>query len=513
MLVSIKNAKHFCLVTLSLCLITFLNSRSAELPQAKSDSVQSRGVQLIQDAYGANPTIEAFREYPIGLFDSGTGGLTVLEQILELDDFDNQKKQHKRGGDGKPDFARESFIFLADQANMPYGNYPSVNREKFLQQLIVKDAKFLMGRRFFNSPNALKAENSKPPVKAIVIACNTATAYGKDDIQQLIFRAGLDIKVIGVIDAGARGSLTLLKDGKPATIGVVPTRGTVLSQAYPRAIQANAKRQGFKQPIQVVQQGAVGLAASIDGDSDFIDRSVRGNQPRKKYKGPSLNNPIAKIDLAILPRYEFDFSENQMLYDGAKTKPTALQINSVENYIAYHLVTLLETLRASYEPKPLRSIILGCTHFPFYQDTFRQRLLQLYNFQENGKYIYREIMAKKVELIDPAYFTARELYQSLADDAKFRDSQSGSNETSRGKFYISMPYRNFDGVKLNESGGFTYDYKYNRKVGHPDGDYRCVPLIPSVLSSDASERLESRVPAVWKLLREFSEEDQLHPRR
>ena len=122
-------------------------------------------------------------------------------------------------------------------------------------------------------------------------------------------------------------------------------------------------------------------------------------------------------------------------------------------------------------------------------------------------------MAKKVELIDPAYFTARELYQSLADDAKFRDSQSGSNETSRGKFYISMPYRNFDGVKLNESGGFTYDYKYNRKVGHPNGDYRCVPLIPSVLSSDASERLESRVPAVWKLLREFSEEDQLHPRR
>ena len=66
----------------------------------------------------------AIRQYPIGVFDSGTGGLTVLEQILELDQFDNRRQALLEKGDGRRDFAREDFIFLADQANMPYGNYP-----------------------------------------------------------------------------------------------------------------------------------------------------------------------------------------------------------------------------------------------------------------------------------------------------------------------------------------------------------------------------------------------------
>ena len=406
-------------------------------------------------------------------------------------------------GDGKPDFAQESFVFLADQANMPYGNYPSLKRQKFLKQLIVKDAEFLMGKHFYLSLNAVKVQNNKPPVKAIVIACNTATAYGQDNIRQFISRAGLDIKVIGVIDAGARGSLTILKDGKPATIGVVPTRGTVLSQAYPRAIRENAKRLGLKQRIQVVQQGAVGLAGSIDGDPNFINRRTRTNRPRKEYKGPSIGSSIAKIDLAILSRYGFDFSQNRMLYSGPQTKPTALQINSVRNYIAYHLISLLESLRASDNPQPLRAIILGCTHFPFYKESFRKALLRIYDLQENGKYVYRDVMAEKIELVDPAYFTARELYRSLAADARFRRVTGKLKGVCRGEFYITMPNRSFGGVKLNDRGGFTYDYKYGRKVGHPDGDYRCVPLIPSVLSSDVSQRLRNRVPAVWKLLSEF----------
>jgi glutamate racemase len=76
-------------------------------------------------------------ELPIGVFDSGTGGLAVLKAILTIDAFDNRTGQPLPSGDGQPDLAGQSFIYLADQANMPYGNYPNVGRQRFLEDLII----------------------------------------------------------------------------------------------------------------------------------------------------------------------------------------------------------------------------------------------------------------------------------------------------------------------------------------------------------------------------------------
>src|SRR6185436_7113033 len=73
---------------------------------------------------------------PVGVFDSGIGGLTVMEAILSLDAFNNQTLQP--GADGVPDFAGERFVYFGDQASMPYGNYPQKGRELFLRELIVK---------------------------------------------------------------------------------------------------------------------------------------------------------------------------------------------------------------------------------------------------------------------------------------------------------------------------------------------------------------------------------------
>ena len=58
---------------------------------------------------------------PIGVFDSGTGGLTVLKAIVNYDQ--NNNSTFSAGSDGVADFSKESFIYLGDQANMPYGNY------------------------------------------------------------------------------------------------------------------------------------------------------------------------------------------------------------------------------------------------------------------------------------------------------------------------------------------------------------------------------------------------------
>ena len=60
-------------------------------------------------------------ELPIGIFDSGTGGLTVFNSIITMDLFNNEN--HNKGTDGVNDFSGEQFIYLGDLANMPYGNY------------------------------------------------------------------------------------------------------------------------------------------------------------------------------------------------------------------------------------------------------------------------------------------------------------------------------------------------------------------------------------------------------
>ena len=80
---------------------------------------------------------KAANNLPIGVFDSGTGGLTVLEAMLSLDAFNNATGAP--GADGKPDFDREYFQYLADQANMPYGNYAAEGKTKLLQEHVIKN--------------------------------------------------------------------------------------------------------------------------------------------------------------------------------------------------------------------------------------------------------------------------------------------------------------------------------------------------------------------------------------
>jgi len=472
--------------------------------QEREDPVKRTAAKRVAAAY--RDSSDGVNRFPIGVFDSGTGGLTILEQILTIDEFNNRSHESVNAGDGVPDFGGESFIFLADQANMPYGNYPIVKKEAFLDDLIVRDAEFLMNRQYYRAHDDERAQADKLPVKAIVIACNTATAYGQKDIEEVISQAGVDIKVVGVIDAGAKGAVEVFSDGKPGTIGVVPTMGTVLSGAYPKAIRRNAKLQSLRQRIDIHQQGAVGLAGAIDGAREFILVKAQTNAARDDYRGPSLTNPQARIDPRILKRYAFDFSENRMLFDGTPEEPSRLQLNSVENYVAYHLVTLLEKIRNSEDSPPLRAIILGCTHFPFYKETFASQLDRLRNYQENGEYIYRKHMAEDVKLIDPAYFTARELYQSLNSDRRFRNSDLNEKPGPRGQFFITVPCRNRPGVELDDSGtAFTYDYKYNRTAGATECNYRSVPLGEKTTSEDVLRRLRERVPEVWKLLSEFND--------
>ncbi len=283
---------------------------------------------------------------PIGVFDSGTGGLAVLEQILNLDLFDNQTHALLEQGDGRPDFQHERFIFLADQANMPYGNYPVVGKERFLVELVENDAQFLLGNEYFASPAAPAPSTDKRPAKAIVIACNTATAYGKTAIEALVARAEPDVEVIGVIEAAASATAGGDQQGPPGTIGVLATEGTVASGATPRRSRSLlAEVAGIASKLAWSNKAPTAWPAPSTGQRELIVSSpADDSRGQPDYRG-NAHQSLAPIDRQLLPRYQFDFSR-RMLWRATAGRPRSLQINSVENYIAYHLVSLLEKIRA-----------------------------------------------------------------------------------------------------------------------------------------------------------------------
>jgi glutamate racemase len=130
---------------------------------------------------------------PIGVFDSGIGGLTVARAIYER-------------------LPHESTIYFGDTARVPYGpKSPETVRRYSLEIL-----QWLLGQG----------------VKAVVVACNTSTAHALDAL-----RAASPVPVVGVIEPGARAAVKASRGG---AIGVIGTVGTIASNAYARAIHAIA---------------------------------------------------------------------------------------------------------------------------------------------------------------------------------------------------------------------------------------------------------------------------------
>ena len=125
------------------------------------------------------------RNAPIGVFDSGVGGLTVAREIMRR-------------------MPGERIVYFGDTARLPYGSKSQDTVLRYSRQII----RFLMTKQ----------------VKAIVIACNTASAYALRTVEQ-----ETDVPVIGVIRAGARTAVQATRNGK---IGVIGTEATINSGLY-----------------------------------------------------------------------------------------------------------------------------------------------------------------------------------------------------------------------------------------------------------------------------------------
>ena len=133
------------------------------------------------------------RKLPIGIFDSGVGGLTVYRAL------------HDR-------LPNEHFVYLGDTARVPYGTKSLATVERYA----IENSEFLASRG----------------VKLLVVACNTASALALPKIRE---RIGID--VVGVIGPGGRKAVEITKAKERPRIGVIATEATVASNAYYKAIR------------------------------------------------------------------------------------------------------------------------------------------------------------------------------------------------------------------------------------------------------------------------------------
>jgi glutamate racemase len=129
---------------------------------------------------------------PIGIFDSGFGGLTVARALIDL----------------LPD---ENVVYLGDTARYPYGPKPLSDVRAFAQQI----TKYLV---------------AEYDVKMVIVACNTAAAAALETLE-----AETDVPAVGVIEPGVRALVSATHNGR---VGVIGTVGTISSGAYQRAVAA-----------------------------------------------------------------------------------------------------------------------------------------------------------------------------------------------------------------------------------------------------------------------------------
>ena len=168
------------------------------------------------------------RNAPVGVFDSGVGGLTVAREIMRQ----------------LPD---ERIVYFGDTARVPYGSKSKDTVIRYSSQIV----------------HFLREQN----VKAIVIACNTASAFALEAVQDK-----LDIPVLGVIEAGARVAAEETKNKRVGVIGTVGTVGSGIHESYLKRLNPEITVIGKACPLFVplVEEGWLHDPVTVEVASRYL---------------------------------------------------------------------------------------------------------------------------------------------------------------------------------------------------------------------------------------------------
>lgn len=250
---------------------------------------------------------------PIGVFDSGVGGLTVAHSLLNR-------------------LPHEKFIYLGDTARLPYGNKsPEVIRE-YTQDAV----RFLLSHQ----------------VKMIVIACNTASAAAAEQIQ-----SSLNIPLIDAIHPSAKVACQTSIKGD---IGVLATRATVKMGAYEKAIQsyrptANVHTQACPLFVPLIEEGFL-------GEKDNVTRWVI-----QRYLS-ELKTKAPWIDTLVLGCTHYPLLFEQITDEARNIFNRPIQVVSSSEAIAQSAEEFLNKnqMLAKYPPAKIARSVHGLERFTCY---------------------------------------------------------------------------------------------------------------------------------------------------
>lgn len=190
-------------------------------------------------------------ERPIGMFDSGFGGLTVARALIDL-------------------LPEENLVYIGDTGRYPYGPRPLDEVRSFARQITAKLV-------------------DQHDAKMVVVACNTAAAAGLDSLRQ-----GVAVPIMSVVEPGLRAALRATETGR---IGVIGTVGTIRSGAYQRSVLA------------MEPDGGVQLTcAACPGFVEFVERGETDSD-QVYVLAERLLAPIreAKVDTLLLGCTHYPF--------------------------------------------------------------------------------------------------------------------------------------------------------------------------------------------------------------
>ncbi len=201
--------------------------------------------------------MKIINDRPIGIFDSGIGGLTVVKAIIDL-------------------LPNEDIVYFGDTARVPYGN----KSKETIIKYSIQNTKFLLQHK----------------IKLLVVACNTSSSYAIPTLKK-IFK---NLKIVEVVTPGAKAAVEYTKNYK---IGVIGTKATIKSKSYIKAIKKICnKAKVFCQPtplfVPLIEEGWIDKLQLINSDYyQTINHENILRQLSAEYLAPLKN---FDIDVLVL---------------------------------------------------------------------------------------------------------------------------------------------------------------------------------------------------------------------
>lgn len=456
------------------------------------DRNRSNGLlPIAQKALGDSSSIyyADFPEYPrelsdlpIGIFDCSPDGFTVAERFLTADNFDNITG--RSGSDGIADFGGEYFQILYDRANSPYGGYIDAGNPAFLKEQLIRNTLFLMSDRYYNLAVDEYQSGYKDPVKIVIVPSPVADYYALSDIQALLDRSGTGVKAVGVIESSIREALKGVDEDGNFCVGVLYSPEGVTSREYEAAIRKMASDSGVTGRIQVFNQEGLGIEEALAGNPAYLDTSAKVS--RSGYAGPVTGISYNNINASLFDRYGFDTVGNALLFPAGGRNISGVQLNSVENYVRYHLVSMVERHRRSGSRVPISSIILADCGYDRLRGVMDRIMVELYNYRRGGIYLYRSSISPDFRFIDPAECAVSEVYRILREDGNL--ALRGTKSTLSP--FITMPSSSVPADSLDSSGFFRETFLFGRVSGTEDVTTKAVPFTPRYIDAEELGEIE-----------------------